>query len=358
MRFGINFFPTVSPEEKSGAQFYDECLELSRRADELGYSSIKTVEHYFFAYGGYSPDPVTFLTAAAMVTRNARLVTGAVIPAFSHPCKLAGKLAMLDNISHGRLDVGFARAFLPDEFAAFQTSMEESRPRFEEGIEACRRLWTEEDVVFKGQFHQFGPVTLLPRPYQQPHPPIWVAATFTPESFEWAGRNGYNLMIVPYVSTRDKVAELLKLYRDSWIAAGHQPGGEQIQMSYHCYVAESGETARREGKIYFDDYTNKLLVAVSAWSRHKTDQYKGYENLVQAIKKNTYEDALRDTKVFVGTPAEVAEQIELVTSWYGEVEPSLQINFGNMPHAAALRSLELFAAEVMPAVQAKVPAAV
>ncbi|MBV9099808.1 MAG: LLM class flavin-dependent oxidoreductase [Candidatus Dormibacteraeota bacterium] len=358
MRFGINFFPTVSPEEKSGAQFYDECLELTRRADELGYNSVKTVEHYFFAYGGYSPDPVTFLTAAAMVTKDLRLVTGAVIPAFSHPCKLAGKLAMLDNISHGRLDVGFARAFLPDEFAAFQTSMEESRDRFNEGIEACRRLWSETDVVFKGKFHQFGPVTMLPRPYQKPHPPIWVAATFTAESFEWAGRNGYNLMIVPYVSTREKVAELLKLYRDNYAQSGKEPGTEQIQMSYHCYIAEDGEAAQREGKLYFDDYTNKLLVAVSAWSRHKTDQYKGYEHLVEQIKRNTYEDALRDTKVFVGTPAQVAEQIAMVREWYGEVEPSLQINFGNMPHEAAQRSLELFAAEVMPKYGTRVAATV
>jgi len=358
MRFGINFFPTVSPEEKSGSQFYDECLELTRRADELGYSSVKTVEHYFFAYGGYSPDPVTFLTAAAMVAPRIRLVTGAVIPAFTHPCKLAGKLAMLDNISHGRLDVGFARAFLPDEFAAFQTSMEESRDRFNEGIEACKRLWTETDVVFEGKFHQFGPVTMLPRPYQKPHPPIFVAATFTPESFEAAGRNGHNLMIVPYVSTRDKVADLLQLYRDNWEQGGKRRGDEQIQMSYHCYVAENEDEARREGKRYFDDYTEKLLVAVSAWQRQKTDQYKGYEHLVEQIKRNTFEDALRDTKVFVGTPSQLVEQIEMVSSWYGNVEPSLQINFGNMPKEEAQRTLELFASEVMPKFADRVATAV
>lgn len=348
MRFGINFFPTVGPDEKNAAQYYDECLALCELADELGYSSVKTVEHYFFAYGGYSPDPVIFLTAAAMRTKNIRLVTGAVIPAFSHPAQLAGKLAMLDNISHGRLDVGFARAFLPDEFEAFKISMEESRPRFEEGMEACKRLWSEEDVTWEGKFFQFGPVTMLPRPYQKPHPPMWVAATFTPESFEKAGRNGHNLMIVPYVSTRDKVAELLDLYRRSWREAGHEPGKEQIQMSYHCYLAEDGDEARANGKLYFEDYTNKMLEAVSAWSRMKTDQYRGYEHLVEQVKKNTYEDALRDTKVFVGSPAEVAEQVADVHSWYGGVEPSLQINYGNMPAAESERSMRLFAEHVMP----------
>ena len=134
MRFGINFFPTVGPDEKSGAQFYDEALELCERADALGYRCVKIVEHYFRPYGGYSPDPVTFLSAASQRTRSIRLITGAVLPAFNHPLKLAGKLAMLDNLSHGRLDVGFARAFLPEEFDAFQVSMDESRPRFEEGL--------------------------------------------------------------------------------------------------------------------------------------------------------------------------------------------------------------------------------
>src|SRR5262249_23558165 len=143
--------------EKSGAQYYDECLELSEHADRLGYSCIKTVEHYFRPYGGYSPDPVTFLSAAAQRTRRIRLITGAVLPAFNHPIKLAGKLAMLDNLSHGRLDVGFARAFLPEEFDAFEISMDESRPRFEEGIAAVKRLWTEQEVSFDGQFFHFGP---------------------------------------------------------------------------------------------------------------------------------------------------------------------------------------------------------
>nr|BFF03012.1 hypothetical protein GCM10020241_46870 [Streptoalloteichus tenebrarius] len=184
MRFGINLPPNVSPAEKDGAQVFEEFLQLSELAEELGYHHVKTVEHYFTHYGGYSPDPVTFLAAVAARTSRIRLVTGAVLPVFSHPLKLAGKLAMLDNISRGRLDVGFGRAFLPDEFEAFQIPMDESRERFDEGVEACRRLWAEEDVVWAGRFHQFGPVTMLPRPYQRPHPPTLVATARTPESCE------------------------------------------------------------------------------------------------------------------------------------------------------------------------------
>src|SRR5262245_62153014 len=187
MRCGLNFFPSCRPEYKAGEVYFREALELCELADSLGYATVKIVEHYFRAYGGYSPSPLIFLAAAAQRTRHIRLVTGAVLPAFNHPLKLAAELAMVDCLSGGRLDAGFARAFLPHEFEAFEVSMEESRPRFEEGIAAVRRLWTEARVTFEGRFHRFKDITLLPRPIQKPHPPILVAAISTPESFIWAG---------------------------------------------------------------------------------------------------------------------------------------------------------------------------
>jgi alkanesulfonate monooxygenase SsuD/methylene tetrahydromethanopterin reductase-like flavin-dependent oxidoreductase (luciferase family) len=168
VRFGIHFIPTVGPEEKSAAAYYDECLDLAERADALGYGSIKIGEHYLFDYGGYSPDPIAFLSAAAQRTQRIRLATGGVFPAFTHPVKLASQLAMLDHLSHGRLDVGFARAFLPEEFDAFQVPLDESGSRFEEGIEAIRWLWTHDEASWSGQRYQFGPVRILPRPCQQP----------------------------------------------------------------------------------------------------------------------------------------------------------------------------------------------
>src|SRR5262249_61249887 len=111
------------------------------------------------------------LSATAARTRRIRLITGAVIPAFNHPIKLAGELAMLDNISNGRLDAGFGRAFIPREFDVFAVSMEESRARFEEGIDIITRLWTEERVSYQGKFHRFRDVRLMLRPVQTPYPP-------------------------------------------------------------------------------------------------------------------------------------------------------------------------------------------
>jgi len=348
MRFGINFFPSVEPTQLSGHDYYRQALALATRADALGYHHIRTVEHYFRGYGGYSPSPVVFLAAVAQRTQRVRLVTGAVLPAFNHPIKLAAELAMLDCLSDGRLDAGFARAFLPEEFDAFQVPMDESRARFEEGIAAVKRLWTETEARFDGPFHQFGPLSLLPRPVQHPHPPIWVAAIQTTESFVWAGEQGYNLMIVPYLSAFDSVAANLRAYRESYERTGYGASGGQVQMSFHLYVAEDGAAARREARAPMEEYIRLFKRSAAAWVGRTSDQYKGYEQLVNLLDAITYDRVLAETRALIGDPVEVAAQVRALVAQFGPVEPSLQVMYGDISEAAAHRSLELFAAEVMP----------
>ena len=246
MKFGIDFFPDAAPDRLTARQYFEDALALAELADGLGYDSVKIVEHYFTSYGGYSPDPCLFLAACSQRTRRLRLVTGAVLPVFNHPLKLAGQLTMLDAISGGRLDVGVARAFMPYEFDAFGISMEESRARFEEGVEALLRLWTEENVTFEGRFHRFRHVTSLPRPTQTPHPPLWVAAVVSPESFVWAGERGYNMMVVPYLGEHHELAEKLELYRQAYRVHGHEAarGPGEVMMVLHLYVAPTRRQAR------------------------------------------------------------------------------------------------------------------
>src|SRR5437763_16691723 len=85
MKFGLNFFPSFRPADRSTADYFAQCLRLAERADQLGFHSVKTVEHYFYDYGGHSPNPVVFLAAVAAGTPRIRPITGAVIPAFDHP---------------------------------------------------------------------------------------------------------------------------------------------------------------------------------------------------------------------------------------------------------------------------------
>ena len=121
-------------------------------------------EHYFLPYGGYSPNPVVFLAAAAQVTRHARLITGAVLPAFNHPLKIAGELAMLDALCDGRLDCGFTPERYLHKYHHFGVKLDESRARFDEGVAQVRLLLEQENVTSEGRFHSFRNITSLPRP--------------------------------------------------------------------------------------------------------------------------------------------------------------------------------------------------
>src|SRR5206468_12500534 len=114
MRFGLNFFPSFRPQDSTTADYYEQCLRIAERADVLGYSSIKTVEHSFYDYGGHSPNPCVFLSAVAARTRRIRLITGAVIPAFHHPAPLGRGLGVLADMSEGRHRAGLRRPFRPE----------------------------------------------------------------------------------------------------------------------------------------------------------------------------------------------------------------------------------------------------
>jgi len=351
MKCGLNFFPSCRPEWKTGDVYFREALDLCEVADRLGYATVKIVEHYFRPYGGYSPSPLIFLAAAAQRTQQIRLVTGAVLPAFNHPLKLAAELAMVDCISGGRLEAGFARAFLPHEFEAFEVSMEESRPRFEEGIAAVKRLWTEENVTFEGPFHRFKDVTLLPRPVQKPHPPILVAAIATPESFSWAGRQGFGLMFVPYLSDFQDLAQKLELYRRTYREACHGQEPPPPSMAFHLYLAESAEVARQEARPYIEQYIAVFQETAAAWVGRQSSQYRGYEQLHAQLTAMGYERVLAEKRAFIGDPVAVLEQVRQMQELFGPIQPEMQVMFGDMEFEKARRSVELFGREVLPALQ-------
>lgn len=345
MLAGIGFFPSQWPEAQSGADYFDEALRLSVLGERFGYDHVRIVEHYFGGYGGYSPNPIVFLSAVAALTSRLRLVTGCVIPAFSHPLKLAGECSMLDAISNGRAEIGFARAFLPAEFDHFGVSMDESRTRFDQGVEAVLRLWTEEDTTYKGDFYEFGPVTSLPRPTQRPHPPVYIAAVMTPESFARAGELGHRLMIVPYISPFEQTAANVARYREAWAAAGHE-GEPHIQVSLHCCLAETDDEAFAVARPALQVYADVMQESVVKWADRESSDYRGYSAIVTALKALTFEKIIHENRALIGSPARVRAQLRWLFDLFGPFEASLQVNMGGLGYEPAARTLELFAAEV------------
>ncbi|MBI3706214.1 MAG: LLM class flavin-dependent oxidoreductase [Proteobacteria bacterium] len=347
MEFGIQFFPDVGPDKKSGEQYWTEALHLCGLCDGLGFTHIRTVEHYFHPYGGYSPNPIVFLSAAAMASKMARLVTGAVLPVFNNPLKLAGEAGMIDAISHGRLELGFARAFLPHEFARFGVDVNESRERFDEGVAQVIRLLAEENVTMNGKFHSFKNVTSLPRPTQRPHPPIWIAALGTPESFERAGKAGYHIMAIPLAG--GKMAELLGLYRESWRAAGHKGNGK-VMLAFHMLCAETRDKAVVTARRPLNDYLTSLVDAASDWMGGMSSKdYPGYDKIIAKLKAETFESQVESGAAWVGTPTDIRGIINEYDKKVGGFETaSLQVNFHDIAVADAEASMRLFARDVMP----------
>ena len=343
----MQFFPDVCEADKTPHDYYLDAMQLVKYCDLYGYSHVRTVEHYFHYWGGYSPSPLMFLTAASQHTKHAKLITGAVVPAFNHPLKLASEIAMLDGISGGRLEVGFARAFLPQEFRHFGVDIDESVERFEEGIVQVQKLLEEENVTSKGTFHSFSGVTTHPRPTQSPRPPFYVAVVGTPASFERAGQMGHWIMAIPGVGS-DPIASM-QIYRDAWQKAGHT-GKPKLLMAVFMYCHEDREIAISIAKPRVENHFAAIVDAMSEYAEGTpSGAYVNYDKLRDKIAGQTLESQIKSMAAFVGTPNDIEEQLrafDKVTGGCDEV--SMQVLYGNMSYEDAERSVKLFGEEVIP----------
>ena len=348
MQFGMQFFPDVTPEQKSAQHYFADALDLVGLCDAYGYSHVRIVEHYFHPWGGYSPNPIVFLAAASQRTKTARMITGAVLPVFNHPLKLAGEIGMLDAITGGRLDVGFARAFLPFEYRHFGVSMDESVARFEEGIEQVRLLLENKVASSQGRFHSFKDVTSLPRPTQKPRPPFYLAAVGTPESFERAGRLGY------WPDGHSRASGTIrpnssKSTAKAWKDAGH-PGRGRIMMAVFMYCHENQAEAERIAKGPIERHFASIFDAMSEHVRMaQSADYKGYDKMAEKVRQETFETQVQHNAAFVGTPDRIVQQLRAYDEEIGGCDHiSMQVNFNDMPYEVAERSVRLFGEAVIP----------
>ena len=344
MKFGIQYFPVRGAQDDASA-YFQESLEIGAEADRLGFTHARIVEHYFHRYGGFTPNPLIFLSALAQRTNNLRLVTGAVLPIFNNPLKLAGEIGMVDAISQGRLDVGIARAFLLHEFRRFGISPDESHARFQEGIEQLDLLLTQEKSTHNGRFYSFEDLTSLPRPTQKPRPRFFIAATQTPETFEFAGREGHGLMAIP-IGT---IKPLVEIYRKAWRGAGH-PGNGEVMVAFHMFCHEDAIHAREIARAPFDGYFEALNECVAEWADGaQSKDYSGYKESMQKLQSTNMDKQIESGGAWIGSPLEIRGIIDKCLDFIGPFEhASVQVNFGDIAFSDALASLRLFCKEVLP----------
>jgi len=330
----------------TAADYYAGALCLSEQAEQGGMYRVKMTEHYLHPYGGYCPSPLTFLAAVAARTERIRLMTGGVLPAFHHPIELAAHAAQVDSISAGRLEIGFARAYMPYEFEAFGIDMDTSRARFTETIRAVRRLWAEEKVAEETPFFSYRNVTCLPRPAQRPYPPLWAAATVSPESFQWIGEQGMGLLITPTLTPPSTYAARLGHYRSAFQQHHQAPG--TVAASLPVYVGDTSQQAIDTADLHLQRYLDVWGDACQAWTARRSSDYPGYEQLAYALSATSPQALRGQLGAIAGSPDEVADQIGRVTQTLGVHDALLQMDFGAMDLATARASVERFCEKVLP----------
>jgi alkanesulfonate monooxygenase SsuD/methylene tetrahydromethanopterin reductase-like flavin-dependent oxidoreductase (luciferase family) len=352
MKLGISFVPDATPTTRAAADYYADALRLAVVADEAGLDWVKMTEHYLHPYGGYCPSPLTFLAAVAARTERIRLMTGCVLPVFHHPVELASHAAMVDAMSGGRLDLGVARAYLPYEFDTFGVSLDESRARYDAVVEAMIRLWTEEKVTEHTPYFSYQDATILPRPVQSPHPPLWAAAVRADESFIRTGELGIGLLCTPMVSPHETVAEQIGIYRKAFAAAQHGPDRRsQAVASLPVFVSADDAEAQRLGDEYLTHYWKVWEDSATCWDGVSSKDYPSYSGMVNTLRKFTPAEWRKRGSGFFGSPQRVAEQIAAFHATTGADGLIAQVDFGAVAGDVAERSLRLFIDEVAPLVR-------
>src|SRR6266545_1654371 len=190
-----------------------QVIEQAKLADELGYGCWWQVEHHGAEEFSLSSAPELLLAAISQHTNRIRLGHSAVLAPgrFNHPIRAAERAATLDHLSGGRLEFGLTRSTIP-ECRLFNIDPADVRPQTQEAFEMIPRMWTEERFSYASEFYQINDISIGPKPYQNPHPPLWQAAA-SPASFEEAGRRGVGVLGTTLWEALPRVQAMVELYR-------------------------------------------------------------------------------------------------------------------------------------------------
>jgi len=341
MKFGLSFLPDASAAEKPAADYYRDALEMSVMADSAGLSTVKMTEHYGMAYGGYCPDPLMFLVAVAQRTRQIRLMTGCLLPAFHHPVQLASRIAMADVLTGGRLDIGLARAFLPGEFDMLEIDLDESHARFEATVSAIAALLKDGNASERTPFFTYADARLMPEPVQRPHPPLWAAAARSRSSFAGAGERGMHLLTAFTIQSERHLREQIAIYREAREDAGFAEPG-RVAMLIPLFVHADDRIARERGLAYLRRYHATWAAASTSWHNRISSAYPGYTDLHRQLDAMPAEAVFANGSLVFGDPQRVRDHVARLVEAF-EIDQILwNVDFGAMPRSDALASLSLF----------------
>ncbi|MGE5594820.1 MAG: LLM class flavin-dependent oxidoreductase [Hyphomicrobiales bacterium] len=344
MEFGFCYLSDYHEEvHGSFADWYGRLLREWKLIDQFGFDAIWIAEHRYPGYGFSSPPVVA--QAIASVTQRVHIGTAVALLSQRHPVLIAEDWAAVDQLSGGRLRFGIGRGIFSYDFEVLGIPSSESRERFEEAWQVIDRLWTEDEVSHHGKHFAFEGHRLGPKPLQQPRPPVYVACVLSPASYEWAGRNGYHVMVSPFLlDSTARQREYLDRYRQSLAAHGHDPAEYQVLANYHLAVSrDPADLGRADG--YF--YTYLDFLHRSARPRRLDQVDYAYYKPGKGIYSDL--DEMRRTRSVMGSPAQCVEKLHELAEACGLTGWMFHLNYGGVPYERVVEQLQLLRAEVLPA---------
>lgn len=342
-----------NPVSRTDVEVYEDILKGAELAEELGFDSVWIAEHAFSEHSIIS-SPTGLLAAIAARTKRVKIGVACTIVPWHAPLRFAQDVATIDIISSGRVVVGVGRGYQKREFDIYGIDIAESRDRFVEGMDIAIKSWTEDRFSYDGQFFKFPEVMVIPKPVQQPAPPILMAVTHSPESVEIAVSNKWGLFTVGssfFPASPDSDQNLISLYHRRMIEEGMAPDDIEIAAVRNVYVSPTDQeaidllTPRLEWAGDMSEYLRRPVSVMA----NAPGGLRGYENYVNDpfIEEDLLEKRGKEGMAAIGGPEKVTNAIK-------ELEDNHVTNFisyldvGGLNFDQVSSSMKLFSEKVIP----------
>ena len=344
---------TADTSDEGVRRVYRECIEQVKLADELGYRTVWFTEHHFLPSFSYSPAPEVFLAALARETKNIRLGHGIVLLPFriNHPLRVAERVAVLDIVSDGRVEFGGGRAISESEVRAFGVDPDDTRPQWEEALRMLPKMWMQDKFSWDSETMQIPERTIIPKPVQKPHPPMWVACT-QPATVEFAAKNG--LGALAFGVGQGKSNDYVQLYRET-IKNADPIGGfvnNRFALWVHALCCDTDKEALDAQGPNFERYGEYVRDLFAPWiDGEPPKSYKWFMDYYKQLLKDqegvTMEDIVAAGGACIGSPDTCLKTLQHVAD-AGVDEALLFMQSFTTPHDKIMRSIELLAKDVKP----------
>jgi alkanesulfonate monooxygenase SsuD/methylene tetrahydromethanopterin reductase-like flavin-dependent oxidoreductase (luciferase family) len=329
-------------------QWFRETFALADAAETWGLDIVWLAEMLVNPARSVLSGPL--LVASWMVSRTKRLRVGTAVQLLplNHPLRVAGEVTTLDHLSQGRFDFGIGRSGAPRAYDALGVPYEESQERFFEALEIILEAWKGEPFSHEGKYYRFANAAVAPRPYQQPHPPVRMAAT-TPETFPRVGRMGLPIFVGLRGMDVPELARNLRAYRQAWREGGHRGDGD-VCLRIPVYAAPTEKEATEEPHETITFYFQRQAdLTRQPMGRAGTGPVERRQSQAERLANLTYDQILA-TKVAFGSPAGLIDRLKGLREELGLTGIAAELNPGGLLTVEQeMRSLKIMTQQVMPA---------